>query len=240
MNRNIFKIFVDFDGTITLRDTGDAIFSHFGETEKVNEIVDNLLKDKITAKQCWLSLCNLIDFIDKNELDKFIDTIQVDPAFRQFTEYCRVNDHEFYVLSDGFDYYIERIFAREKLSEIKYFANHLELTEKGKLIPSFPYEDSGCTTSANCKRNHIIDNSSDSDYTVYIGDGNSDKSTAVFCDFIFAKDDLLKFCEKERISFFPYYNFNDVIVRLEQLSGKRRLKKRYQAELKRRETYMME
>ncbi len=240
MNKKTFKIFVDFDGTITLRDTGDAIFSRFGETEKVNEIIKNLLQDKITAKQCWISLCNLVNYVDKNELDKFIDTIEVDPYFHHFAEYCRINDHDFYVLSDGFDYYIERIFARENLHDIKYFANHLDVTADGKLIPSFPYEDSGCTTSANCKRNHIIDKSSDSDYTVYIGDGNSDKSTSVFCDFIFAKDDLLKFCEKERITFFPYNNFNDIIARLEQLNNKKRLKKRYQAELRRRETYIME
>jgi 2,3-diketo-5-methylthio-1-phosphopentane phosphatase len=241
LKEKVFKIFIDFDGTVTQQDTGDAIFSHFGETGEVNKIIDNLLNDVITAKQCWIELCNITGSINKQELNDFIDTIKIDPTFHEFTRYCRKNEMDFYVLSDGFDYYIDRIFLREGLKEVKYYANHLEISEVGELIPTFPYEDFNCsTTSANCKRNHIINNSSDSDFTVYIGDGNSDKYTSPFCDFIFAKDDLLKFCEKERITFFPYNNFLDVIMRLEQLRSRKRLKKRHQAELKRREIYMLE
>jgi 2-hydroxy-3-keto-5-methylthiopentenyl-1-phosphate phosphatase len=61
-----------------------------------------------------------------------------------------------------------------------------------------------------------------------------------FCDFIFAKDDLLRYCEKERISYFPFNNFTDVIGRMETLRNRKRLKKRHQAELKRRELYIKE
>jgi 2-hydroxy-3-keto-5-methylthiopentenyl-1-phosphate phosphatase len=239
MNEKGLKIFVDFDGTITRKDVGDALFSHFGDKEKVDEIIKALLSDQISAKQCWLDLCKATDRIDQQEMDEFIDTIEIDHGFHEFAEYCRKHNIDFYVLSDGFDYYIDRIFKRENLGFIKYYANHLELKD-GELIPSFPYEDGSSTTSANCKRNHIINHSADSDFTVYIGDGNSDKYTSQYCDFIFAKDDLLKFCEKERITFFPYKNFFDVTIRLEQLRTKKRLKKRHQAELKRRELYMLE
>jgi len=240
LNEKIFKIFIDFDGTITLKDTGDAIFSHFGENEKVDEIIENLLLDRITAKQCWLDLCSLINGINKQELDEFIHTIKIDPSFHHFADYCKKQNIDFYVLSDGFDYYIDRIFEKEGLTGVKYYSNHLDVTADGKFIPSFPYEDFNCTTSANCKRNHIINNSADTDYTVYIGDGNSDKNTAPFCDFIFAKDDLLKYCEKERITFFPYNDFFEVTGRIEQLRSRKRLKKRHQADLKRREIYMLE
>ena len=37
MKRTI-KVFVDFDGTITLEDVGEAIFKKFGETEKDKRI----------------------------------------------------------------------------------------------------------------------------------------------------------------------------------------------------------
>lgn len=239
MNEKTFKIFVDFDGTITKLDTGDALFSHFGETENVLQIIDALLKAEITAKQCWKELCGTVDKIRQNELDEFLSTMEIDQTFHEFVEFCGNNKIEFYVLSDGFDYYIDRIFAKENLHNIKYYANHLEIRD-GKLVPSFPYEDNGNTTSANCKRNHIINHSSDDEFTVYIGDGNSDKYTSQFCDFIFAKDDLLKFCEKERITFFPYKDFSDITKRLQQLVSKKRLKKRHQADLKRREIYLME
>jgi len=48
----------------------------------------------------------------------------------------------------------------------------------------------------------------------------------------------LKFCEINRISFFPFDSFSDVINRIESLGNKKRLKKRHQAELKRREVYL--
>ncbi|MCL5030556.1 MAG: MtnX-like HAD-IB family phosphatase [Bacteroidetes bacterium] len=235
-----FKVFVDFDGTITKLDVGDSIFRQFGNKEEVDKIIEDLLDDKISAKQCWLSLCESTGKIDKNKFDEFISTMEIDESFPSIVNFCKQNEIELFVLSDGFDYYIKKIFEKENLQDIKIYSNKLTIGEDGKLIPSFPFLDSQCTTSANCKRNHIINHSSDEDFTVFIGDGNSDKYTVQFCDFIFAKDDLLKFCEAERITYFPFKNFYEVITKLEQLRQKKRLKKRHQAELKRKELYMME
>lgn len=236
----VFKIFVDFDGTITRKDTGDAVFTKFGHTETVNSIIDDLLNDRISAKDCWLKLCDSVEYIDKQELDEFILQIEIDNTFHSFVEYCNKNNLQLFILSDGFDYYIDLILEREKLNHLKVYSNRLTLNEHNRLIPFFPHYDPGCRTSANCKRNHIINNSSDDEYTVFIGDGNSDKYTVHFCDFIFAKDDLLKYCEKERITYFPFKDFMDVIERMETLRQKKRLKKRHQAELKRREIYIQE
>ncbi|MCK7516368.1 MAG: hypothetical protein MZV64_00875 [Ignavibacteriales bacterium] len=114
------------------------------------------------------------------------------------------------VLSDGFDYYIDRLFNKAGLSGLKYYSNKLFVDDKGILKAEYPYFDVDSPTSANCKKNHIINHSSDDDYTVYIGDGNSDKEAAQYCDFIFAKDGLARFCSMERISFYPFKNFNEV------------------------------
>ncbi len=236
----VFKVFVDFDGTITREDTGDAVFTKFGNSDTVKHIIDDLLNDRISARDCWLKLCESVGTVDRRELDDFILQIEVDRTFHTFVDYCRNHDIKLFILSDGFDYYIDLILEREKLDHLKVYSNSLRLTEESRLVPAFPYYDSGCTTSANCKRNHIINNSADDEYTVFIGDGNSDKYTVHFCDFIFAKDDLLKYCEKERITFFPFKNFNDVIERMETLRQRKRLKKRHQAELKRREIYTQE
>jgi 2,3-diketo-5-methylthio-1-phosphopentane phosphatase len=237
---NKFKIFIDFDGTITKQDVGEAIFREFGDESKTDLIVADLLSGKITARQCWEQLFETINTINAEKLNNFIDKQEIEPTFHQLNTYCAENGMEMFVLSDGFDYYINRIFQRENLNHVKIYANNLSVTDKNQLLPSFPYFDIDCQASANCKRNHILNNSGEDDYTVYIGDGNSDKYSTQFCDFIFAKDDLLKYCEKERITFFPFRNFNDVIVKLESLKAKKRLKKRHQAELKRKEIFIQE
>ena len=239
MNK-VFKAFVDFDGTITKSDVGEAIFREFGNTEKVNGIIEKLLSDEISAKECWLSLCGSVENFDQKSLDDFIGTMEIDETFPGFVKYCESSGIELFVLSDGFDYYIKKIFEREKLQNLNVYSNKLVITSDNKLIPEFPYLDANFKTSANCKRNHIINHSGDDEFTVFIGDGNSDKETALICDFIFAKDGLLRHCEMERITFFPFENFNDVIERMEKLSAKKRLKKRYQAELKRKELYIRE
>lgn len=233
-----FKIFIDFDGTITTTDVGEAIFRQFGNTEKVNKIIEDLLSDRISARESWIELCGSVESINKKELDDFIDQMEIDSTFTDFISFCKGNKIDHYILSDGFDYYLDRMLIHENL-DVKYFANTLSFSGD-KLIPSFPYLDFDFSSSANCKRNHIINNSSDDDFTVFIGDGNSDKLTVQYCDFIFAKGDLLRFCEKERISYFPFNNFDDVKQIMIKLLSKKRLKKRHQAELKRREAYMQE
>jgi len=235
-----FKIFFDFDGTITKNDVGEEIFKKFLDENIVNKIVDDLIADKISSRQCWESLCESASMINKNDFDGFILSQEVDPTLHRFIDFCEKNRFELFILSDGFDYYIEKILKRENLNHLKLYSNKLILDKDGKLIPAFPYYNADCRSSSNCKRNHILENSGEDDYTVFIGDGNSDNDAIQYVDFIFAKDDLLRFCEVQRITYFPFKDFDDVIVRLNELKSKKRLKKRYQAELKRREAFMIE
>lgn len=240
MKSKKLKAFIDFDGTITLEDVGEKIFQRFGKTEKVNQIIENLLTDKISSRQCWDELCNSVGSVSKNDLDEFIDSIEVDSTFIAFAKFCFNNEIEMIVLSDGFDYYIERIFYKAGLKELKYYSNKLFVDENGCLRAEYPHFDSNSPTSANCKRNHIINHSADDDYTIYIGDGNSDKDAAQYCDFIFAKRDLARFCSVERISFYPFKNFNEITEKLIELISKKNLRKRHQAQLKRKSAYMAE
>ena len=235
-----FKIFLDFDGTITKNDVGEEIFRKFLDENIVKKIVDDLLTDKISSRECWESLCESALITDNNEFDNFILSQEIEPTLHHFVEYCENNTFQLFVLSDGFDYYIEKILKRENLSHLKVFGNKLILNDEGKLMPSFPYYNADCRSSANCKRNHIIENSGEDDYTVFIGDGNSDIDAIQYVDFIFAKDDLLKYCEVQRITYFPFKTFDDVILRMNELLSKKRLKKRHQAELKRREAFTIE
>jgi 2-hydroxy-3-keto-5-methylthiopentenyl-1-phosphate phosphatase len=240
MDKRSIKVFVDFDGTITLQDIGEEIFKKFGESQKVNKIIENLLTDKISSRQCWDELCETVPPITEPELNNFIDQLDVDPTFFPFVKFCNEKELELIVLSDGFDYYIDRVFKKAGLAGIKYYSNKLFVVENGKLKASYPHYDANYPTSANCKINHIINHSSDDDFTIYIGDGNSDKEAAQYCDFIFAKKDLLKFCSKEKISFYPFNNFDDVKNKTLEFLNKKNLRKRHQAELKRKSAYIAE
>lgn len=239
MESSKIKVFVDFDGTLSLLDVGREIFYTFGNKEKAEEIVSQFQNGIITSRQCWDLLIKNLNYFNHQKLIELIDNIPIDQTFKDFVQFCKNNHIEIFILSDGFDFYVERILNRENLKGIPFYANSLKV-EGEKLLISFPYFNPDYPHSSNPKMIHIIDNSSDEDFTIYIGDGNSDKEAAQYCDLIFAKDNLLKHCEKNRISFYPFKNFLDIKEQISKLLSKKRLRKSYQAFLKRKLAYEAE
>jgi len=239
MDTRKIKSFVDFDGTISSVDIGREIFFSFGDKLKAENIVSNLHNGLISARQCWEELIDNVEYVDEKKLFELIDSIPIDDSFHSFVDFCKSKNIDIFILSDGFDLYINRVLQKENLSWIPFYSNILRI-EGGKFVGYFPYYNPDNVTSSNSKMQHIIDNSSDDDYTIYIGDGNSDKEAAQYCDLIFAKDGLLKFCETNRISFFPYKDFNDVTETINKLLTKKRLRKSHQAMLKRKLAYEAE
>lgn len=239
MDKKVFKVFVDFDGTITKKDVGEELFIEFGDREFSKRLIDDWNNDLVLPKEGWKTLCESVMIADEVKITEFIRSIEIEKSFKKFVGYCKENEFELKIVSDGFDFYIRTILEKENLAEVEFSSNVLTIADN-KLKPTFPNSAEDCKCSANCKRNYVLKHSSDDDYTVYIGDGVSDRCPIQFCDFIFAKDSLLKFCEVNRITYFPYKDFDDVIKRLDELKNKKRLKKRHQALLKRKEVYTQE
>jgi 2,3-diketo-5-methylthio-1-phosphopentane phosphatase len=238
MTSQKIKIFCDFDGTITTKDVGEYMFEEFGDIEKAYEIFQRWVKKEIDYAQVWTELAEQIKDLKAEELDAFLETIDIQYGFSEFIQFCKSNNFEFTILSDGMDYYIKKILNHNKFEDLNFFSNNFVFTSEGPKF-SFPYTDEECKDCATCKRNILIDKSSDDDITIYIGDGLSDTCPAQYVDFIFAKKSLLKFCEKERISYYPFKNFKDVIARIKPMLEKKRIKKRHQAELKRKALYAL-
>lgn len=236
-NNKNFKIYIDFDGTITSRDIGEHMFLEFGDPEESRRIIKKWIDGKLTSKQVWINLCETVKNFDKEKFDDFLTEFEIDHYFKDFIEYTRLNSFDVSVLSDGLDYYINKISEREGFSDLNIYSNKLTFDDNNNLIPEFPYTDEECLQCANCKRNHILNSSSDEDITIYIGDGWSDTCAAEHCDFIFAKKSLLKYCESKGLPYFPFKNFNDVKNIIEQLKNRKKIKKRHRASLKRKEAY---
>ena len=233
-----YKAFIDFDGTITRRDLGEHLFYDFGDVERAKELVRRINEKTLVGTASWRALLDTLR--DDATLDKLAtraEDYEIDPTFPAFVEFLRERGVEFFVLSDGFEFYIRRVLEKAGITDATIIANDL-VERDGDLVPLFPHQDEECAECANCKRNHIIENSADEEFTIYVGNGVSDQCAAPYCDFIFAKDSLLNYCERERITYFPYASFDDVRRRLEGIFAKKRLKKKHRAHMLRRQTYM--
>jgi 2-hydroxy-3-keto-5-methylthiopentenyl-1-phosphate phosphatase len=240
LHNNVFKIFVDFDGTITKKDVGEEMFIEFADAEFSKRLIEDWNNGLVNPRSGWEALCKSVGISDKKKMLDYLQEIQIDSTFKEFILFSKENDFDVKIISDGFDFYINAILEKENIAGLTFSSNILTFDHDGKLIPVFPNSAEDCKCSANCKRNFVLNNSSDEDYTVYIGDGVSDRCPVQYCDFIFAKNSLLKFCEVNRITYFPYSSFKDVIKKLDELKNKKRLKKRHQADLKRKEVYSRE
>jgi len=246
----MINIFIDFDGTITTQDVGDAMFETFGGT-KCLDFIEEYRNGGISAVECFRRECAECTGANKNALDIFLDSQKIDSTFREFLDFCLSNKFQYFILSDGMDYYIDRILSHHQVTEVSYFANHLDLVpingnSKVMFQPSFPFTDETCDRCACCKRNKMLTLSADDDIIVYIGEGYSDRCPVRYADIVFAKDELLKYCRRENISYFEYRSFADVLARLKSMSENKQTKKHFglkkhrQAQLAARELFIGE
>lgn len=237
------KVFVDFDGTITKEDVGNLFFREFGG-EICTSYVADYKAEIISAKNLFVKEVGAIRQFDEKKAAEFLRRQVVDESFKAFVEFCRSHGVEFHIVSDGLDYYIERMLSANGIKEVSVFANHLEVApdEAGgsRLQISFPHDDAECTRCACCKRNILLTNCGDDDIIVFVGEGYSDRCPAQYADIVFAKDELQKFCQERNISYYLYDSFEDVVLRLEELLRKPRLKPRREAEMRRRDAFIAE
>jgi 2-hydroxy-3-keto-5-methylthiopentenyl-1-phosphate phosphatase len=239
----MIKIFTDFDGTITLQDVGDAMFETFGG-EQCRQIIQEYRDEKISAVECFRRECAACSNVNVQELHAFLDRQEIDTSFIDFVGYCRLHQFDCYIVSDGMDYYIRHILNRHGVGDVPFFSNVLHLLPVGgtshvRFDPEFPFTDEMCDRCACCKRNHLLTMSGDEDIIVYVGEGYSDRCPAKYADIVFAKDELLKYCQEENISYYEYHTFGDIMQRLDQLQSNG-LRKRRQAERARRDVFIGE
>jgi 2-hydroxy-3-keto-5-methylthiopentenyl-1-phosphate phosphatase len=238
------KIFVDFDGTITTRDVGNAMFHRLGG-DLTRDAIDRYHREDISARECFLREAALSGTFPPAALEAVIDEQAIDPYFKPFVGFCAAKGIELIVLSDGLDYYIDRIFARHGISGVRRFSNAVRLLPSGndgsvRMELEFPAENPDCDRCACCKRNIMLTLWGEHDFLVYVGEGYSDRCPARYADLVFAKDLLQTYCQQENITYRMYANFRDVQEGVEKLVQKNRLRPRRRASVLRNTAFITE
>lgn len=201
--------FIDFDNTITNKDTCDLMVKTFakGDWKSLNT---KWQKGKLSTVECARETFKLFD-TNKGELEKLLlEEIKLDSYFSYFLKICKENDFKIYIVSDGYDFNIKTILSKYNIDNIPFFSNKLIIDNTSFDIKSI-YGSKVCTDCGTCKTNIIKKLRPKKKSTVYIGDGYSDMCAAKKADIIFAKDDLLKYCIKNNINAIPFNDFSDII-----------------------------
>ena len=198
-------VYSDFDGTVTKEDSVNKFLSLFARKEWL-DVEDEWVRGEIGSKECLLRQVNLIPEISMQDLADYIDSIEIDEAFIDFYNYIQSKDSELVIVSDGFDLFIKETLRKYNLKGIRYYANTL-VFKNNKLSLEFNHGSPYCNSGSGvCKCSAI----SIKDFC-YIGDGFSDMCVAKKAETLFAKKNLKKYCDKEKIKYFNYETFGDVL-----------------------------
>jgi 2,3-diketo-5-methylthio-1-phosphopentane phosphatase len=206
-------VFTDFDGTITQLDVTDEILAQLAHPSW-QEIEQAWTRGLIGSRECLERQIALVD-ASAEELHALIDAVPIDPAFSAFYRFTRKRSIPLYVLSEGFDYVIARILKRAGMNGpvrngIHTFSSALRL-EGRRLIPSFPHSAQPCEHGcATCKAALIRRFGKGKYPVIFVGDGLSDRFAVDEADVVFAKRQLLAYCQEHGKPCHPFDTFAEV------------------------------
>jgi 2-hydroxy-3-keto-5-methylthiopentenyl-1-phosphate phosphatase len=220
-------VFLDFDGTITLRDATDAILDAFADPAWV-QIEEAWLSGQIGSRECLAAQMALVT-ATRDEVNRLLDEIGVDPDFTMLLDACAARAVPVHIVSDGFDYCIERILGRQdlnlvsRLTDLPIVSSTLQ-PDGRRWLATFRHPLEPCAHGcATCKPAAMERLNATDALTVFVGDGLSDRYAATSADVVFAKDKLATYCERASIPYAPFGTLAAVADGIDQLLGAGRL-----------------
>jgi 2-hydroxy-3-keto-5-methylthiopentenyl-1-phosphate phosphatase len=206
-----FSISCDFDGTITLADTVDAVLDRFAEPEW--EAVEADWKaGTFGSRECLAEQTKLLRMTPL-ELDAFLDTIEVDADAKGFFDDCFRMGLPVSVVSDGYDWAVRRILARAGIRGIPIVANRLIHMGEDRWMARFPHSTQNCGSGV-CKCAVV----NEPVQLIHIGDGRSDVCVSNMVDLVFAKGSLLKGREEANLPSIGFETFSEIRALLPDLA----------------------
>lgn len=203
---------VDFDGTLSVGDTIDAMLERFAGPEW-EDVEAEWLAGDITAVQCMQRQIRMVD-ADHVTLENFFRGIQLDASFLPF--YKHVSQFsKLAIVSDGLDHAVKVAMKNAALPELPVYANKLHFVPDGIDI-SYPNISASCrggNGTCKCAIAQKLSRQSGGP-VVLIGDGKSDACLAAEADVVFAKGSLVKHCEQQGIEHYRFQTFADVLAQV--------------------------
>ena len=211
-----FEVYFDFDNTITAFDVLDQIIQQFSINESWKDAEDEWEAGKIGSKECLERQLAVVR-LTASQLQAYLQTIKIDPAFKPILELLRAREIETKIVSDSFTAIIGEILENNNVKGVPILANDL-VVQGNRLIPQFPYHNSICSTCANCKTSHLMKRGRPlRSKKIYIGDGRSDVCPAGFCEVIFAKGSLYTHYAPLRPDCFQFHDLQSVYTELKSI-----------------------
>jgi len=205
-------VFFDFDNTIATCDVFDNMLLLFSQDDRWVELEKRWTSGRIGSKTCLEGQLRGMD-LDKKSLDAYLPKIKLDPYFKQLYKFLQAKKVKTFILSDNFDYIINRILSINGIKNLKVYANKLSFP-RGKVATEYPYKNKDCQICAHCKTKNLLAKAPKDYIIIYVGDGSTDICPAKYANVVFAKDNLLKHFKDNKLDYMAFHNLKDVFTYL--------------------------
>lgn len=211
-----YEAYFDFDNTITAFDVLDDIIQRFSINDQWKAVEEEWSSGKIGSRECLERQFSQIR-VTPEAFSAYLETIQIDPAFREILALLRANGVEPLIVSDSFSCIIGPVLENNGIHGLKLLCNELAF-DGDRPVVSFPYFHSICTKCGNCKTSHLMQRTRQpGTRKIYVGDGQSDVCPAGFCEILFAKGSLLRHYTSLRNDCIPFETLAPVLTHLKTL-----------------------
>ncbi len=209
----------DFDSTIAAEDVSFMILDSFADSswrKYLAEYRSGRIPVGVFNSQCF----TMVKADEKTLLNHILvrNGISIRPGFVELLDYCAQNGFEFVIVSNGLSFYIKAILKKAGLENIEVHAAETEFGPGGLKVRYVSPD--GKEMQDGFKKAYTELFLSRGYRVIYIGDGYSDIIPATRAHHIFARDDLLAHCRKERVTCLPFDDLNDVVRGLKQLTSR--------------------
>jgi 2-hydroxy-3-keto-5-methylthiopentenyl-1-phosphate phosphatase len=206
-------IVVDFDGTITERDTLDDMCQTYAPEEWAAAEGD-LQTRTMTLREVIAAEFAPIRGDHDTIISETVGRARVRAGFAEFIEAAERAGDQIVVVSSGFESVIRPILEREGLGRLDVVAHDVRFTPEGGVV-DFRHGEICPVCGEECKRS-VVDERRDGREVVYIGDGYSDRCAAQAADVRFARQTLATHLDREGVG---YTRFDDFTTIREALLG---------------------
>ena len=197
------RLFLDWDGTITVRDSLVQVIERFGDAALLRELEPRVGVDLTLHEEIALEFERVTAPLDE-VVAWVVEQVEVRPGLREL-----VGRHAPLVVSAGFRELIEPVLAREGIV-VEVRANTLDARPNGWRV-RFRDEASCEACGEPCKRGALDDGP-----YAYAGDGYSDRCAARAAHRVFARDGLASYLDEQGLRYERFDDLRDITAALER------------------------
>ncbi len=204
----------DFDGTVTEEDVSFLLLDAFASGDW-KHLLRQYQEGKITVGQFNAEAFAMVTADKQTLLRRVKDEVKVRTGFHELVAFCRRKGFRLVIVSNGLDFYIEKILGDIGMEEIEVFAAQTHFSPKGLEVQYIGPD--GSRLDSDFKQAYVNLFLSEGYRIIYMGNGSSDISPASQCHHVFATGVLLTHFKQINLDCTPFTDFHEVVRVMERL-----------------------